>query len=191
MAARLKEKGYRFQLVMYGSGPMLYRTQELANRLGVKDVVTFYGNMPNEDILRAMRAHEIFLFTSDRNEGWGAVANEAMSCNCALVASDAIGSVPFLVQDGVNGCTFKSSRTSKGFGRVSDTFDREALDSLCEKVEGLLDSPSKRELIAQNGYKTLRDVWSPANAAQNLLNLINYLIGESQLRIKNGPCYMA
>ena len=36
-----------------------------------------------------MEQADIYLFTSDRNEGWGAVANEAMNSACAMVA-DAI-----------------------------------------------------------------------------------------------------
>ena len=54
--------------------------------------------MPNAKILQEMRKHEIFLFTSDRNEGWGAVSNESMSNGCMLVGSDGIGSIPFLVK---------------------------------------------------------------------------------------------
>ena len=34
-----------------------------------------------------MEKADIFLFTSDRREGWGAVANEAMNSACALVVS--------------------------------------------------------------------------------------------------------
>jgi glycosyltransferase involved in cell wall biosynthesis len=40
----------------------------------------------------------VFIFTSDRNEGWGAVLNEAMGSGCAVVAADLIGSVPYLIE---------------------------------------------------------------------------------------------
>ena len=49
-----------------------------------------------------MEKSEIFLFTSDKGEGWGAVLNESMNSACAVVASHAIGSVPFLLKDGEN-----------------------------------------------------------------------------------------
>lgn len=35
------------------------------------DVVHFCGSRPNEELMSDMQKHEIFLFTSDRNEGWG------------------------------------------------------------------------------------------------------------------------
>ena len=77
LAKRLKANGYKFVLDMYGSGMELEPTKRLASELGVLDVVHFLGNLPNDEILKQMRRHEIFLFTSDKNEGWGAVLNES------------------------------------------------------------------------------------------------------------------
>ena len=175
MAVRLKSKGYQFVLDMYGSGEELDNAKDLAKQLGADDVVRFKGNLPNDEILKVMRQHEIFLFTSDKNEGWGAVANEAMSNGCAIVASDAIGCVPFLVKDGENGCVFKSCD----------------LDSLCEKVEWLLDNTTQRQQIAMNAYKTMRDVWSPQNAAKNFMIFVKDLLDGKEPSIEVGPCSKA
>lgn len=175
MAERLKSKGYEFMLDMYGSGVELERTKALAEKLGVSDVVSFKGNIPNDEILSAMRQHEIFLFTSDKNEGWGAVTNEAMSNGCAIVASDAIGSVPFLIKNGENGYIFKSCN----------------LDSLCEKVETLLDNPAKRKQFTINAYRIMCNVWSPKNAAKNFLQLVNDIQNGTEVSIENGPCSKA
>lgn len=175
MAKRLKSKGYNFVLDMYGNGVELEKTKALAVKLGVSDVISFKGNMPNQDILCAMRQHDIFLFTSDKNEGWGAVANEAMSNGCALVASDAIGSVPYLVNNGVNGCIFNACQ----------------LNSLCEKVIWLLDNPKERKQIAANAYYTMRYVWSPKNAADSFLQLVEDLNKGSDTSVSKGPCSKA
>lgn len=175
MALKLKEQGYNFMLDMYGSGEEEEATKQLAKTLGVEDVVKFHGALPNEKILEAMRQHDIFLFTSDRNEGWGAVANEAMANGCVLVGSDAIGSIPFLVKDSENGCIFKSCN----------------LESLTEKVTWLLDNPQKRRRIAIEGFKTMRDIWSPKNAAKNLLQLIDDLSHGRDTSINDGPCSKA
>ena len=176
LAARLKKKGYRFVIDMFGSGEKLDITKSLVSQLEVEDVVNFCGNMPNDKILNEMRRHDIFLFTSDKNEGWGAVLNESMSNGCTVVGSDEIGSVPFLVEDGVNGCIFKSCD----------------LDSLEEKVVYLIDHPEDRVKMAQNAYQTMRDVWSPKNAAQQLFNLINAIQkGDESLIPESGPCSRA
>lgn len=176
LAARLKQRKYEFVIDMYGTGKELEITKNLAKKLGVEDVVNFCGNRPNDEILKEMRRHDIFLFTSDKNEGWGAVLNEAMSNGCAVVGSDEIGSVPFLIEDGVNGLIFKSRN----------------LDSLEEKVIYLIDHPEERTKMAQNAYDTMRDVWSPENAAKQLLNLIKAIqSGDESLIPKSGPCSKA
>ena len=176
LAKRLKNRNYKFIIDMYGSGEELEHTKELAEKLDVMDVVRFQGNLPNDEILKQMRHHQIFLFTSDRNEGWGAVLNESMSNGCAVVASDMIGSVPFLIEDGVNGLIFKS----------------ESLDSLETKVVSLLDSVDYRRTIAMNAIKTMRDVWSPSNAAKQLFALTEALLTNNNIMIpKIGPCSRA
>ena len=131
--------------------------------------------MPNAEVLQQMRQHDIFLFTSDKNEGWGAVANEAMSNGCCLLGSDAIGSVPYLVTDGATGMIFKSCD----------------LDSLYEKVKYLLDNPEERQRMARDGQIRLQKVWSPENAAKSLLQLIDDLQHGRQTSILQGPCSKA
>lgn len=175
LAKRLKDKGYNFHLDMYGSGDELYPTQQLVKSLAINDNVSFYGSLPNEEILKEMRKHEIFLFTSDRNEGWGAVLNESMSNGCAVVASNLIGSVPFLIQDGENGMVFKSGD----------------LDSLTQKVCYLLDNPTERLEMAKKAIHTMREVWSPANAAKRFVELAHKLLAGEITSYTDGPCSKA
>lgn len=175
LAKRLKDKGYNFHLDMYGRGDELYPTQQLVKSLALNDNVSFYGSLPNEEILKEMRKHEIFLFTSDRNEGWGAVLNESMSNGCAVVASNLIGSVPFLIQDGENGMVFKSGD----------------LDSLTQKVCYLLDNPTERLEMAKKAIHTMREVWSPANAAKRFVELAHKLLADEITSYTDGPCSKA
>lgn len=175
MAANLKSKGYRFILDMYGSGEEETTTKSLACELGVEDVVRFHGALPNAEILEVMRQHDIFLFTSDRYEGWGAVANEAMANGCVLVASDAIGSTPYLIRDGVNGFSFAS----------------ESVEALTERVEWLLCQPEQMRLMQREACYTMQEVWSPAKAASALMCLVDDLQHGRECSIINGPCSKA
>ncbi len=175
LAKRLKDAGYEFELNMFGVGELYDKMSELCNKLGVDDVVCMKGSVPNEQMVEEMRGHNIFLFTSDRNEGWGAVLNEAMSSGCAVVASNEIGAVPFLLKDGENGLIFKSKN----------------LDSLYEKVVLLLNN---NELIGEFGkkaYYTMLNEWSPKVAAKNILQLINDLQKGKDTSIIEGPCSKA
>lgn len=175
MAAKLKEKGFNFQLDFYGTGSEENKTKNLVDSLGLNDVIKFYGALPNEEILREMRKHRIFLFTSDKNEGWGAVANESMANGCVLVASDAIGSSPYLIEEGFNGFMFKSCD----------------VESLTEKVEWLLTHPTELAQMKRNAYVHMRDVWSPRKAAEALLRLIDDLTNGRDTSIVEGPCSKA
>jgi glycosyltransferase involved in cell wall biosynthesis len=148
---------------------------DFAKALGVEDVVKFHGALPNEEILEAMRKHDIFLFTSDRNEGWGAVANEAMANGCVLVASDAIGSTPYLIIEGRNGFSFKS----------------EDVESLIDCVKSLLDNPQEMYRMQKEARNTMVNMWSPQKAAEALLTLINDLQNNRECSILNGPCSKA
>jgi len=176
LSKRLKDSGYNFRLDMFGSGEELERIEKLTKDLMVEDMVSFCGNMPNDEILEQMRKHEIFLFTSDKNEGWGAVLNESMANGCAVVASNLIGSVPFLIEDGVNGCIFKS----------------ENIADLTMKVRFLLDNPAKRIEIVRNAINTMRTTWYPANAARQFLSLASALLtGDMREVPVSGPCSKA
>jgi len=175
MAERLKSKGYRFRLDMYGSGEHENRTRQLAQELGVEDVVSFHGDIPNNELMSDMRRHSIFIFTSDRNEGWGAVANESMSNGCVLVASEDIGSTPYLVKEGFNGFSFKTGD----------------VDSLTQKIIWLLDHPNDLSQMKVNAIQTMAMTWNPQNAARSLLKLIDDLKNNRESSISDGPCSIA
>ena len=175
LAARLKKDGYYVAIDMYGEGVELEKAQKLCDNLNVADIVTFKGNVPNAEIIQAMRQHDIFLFTSDRHEGWGAVLNEAMSNCCTVVASDTIGSAPFLIKDGVNGLLFKS----------------EQIDSLYEKVVYLLKHPDLRQQMAGQGYEDMLHLWNPRHAAESLVRLIDDIQAGRETSIPEGPCSKA
>lgn len=177
LAQRLKDKGYKFVLDMYGFGVELEKTKKLAQELDVCDVVNFCGVLPNEQILEQMKKHEIFLFTSDFNEGWGAVLNESMSCGCVPVASHAIGSVPFLIEDGINGLIYEN----------------ENIDSLTEKVEFLLQHPETRFDMRQQAIKTMQEQWNAENAAMRFVRLaMKIMAGNTKPNLyENGVCSLA
>ena len=122
-----------------------------------------------------MANHDIFLLTSDENEGWGVVANEAMGNKCCIVGSDNSGSIPYLVKDGVNGIVFKSK----------------SLDSLYQKVKYLIDHPSNRHRMAEQGYQDILSLWNPKHAAKSLLTLIEDIQKGEVSSISDGPCSKA
>ena len=175
LANWLKREGYEFQLDMIGTGDLYDHIKHIIDEYEVSDVVNLLGSLPNDEVYRQMRSHDIFLFTSDQNEGWGAVSNESMSNGCLLVGSDKIGSIPYLIKDGENGMVFKSGN----------------LDSLHEKVKYLLDNPGRIIEMSKRGIDTIANLWSPARAAEALHTLITELLNHRRPSIQEGPCSMS
>lgn len=174
IAKALKDDGYSFQLSMIGNGPLLDAAKELASRLELENEVRFLGAMSNDEVRKNMEKSEIFLFTSNKKEGWGAVLNEAMNSACVPVASVSIGSVPYLISDNQNGLLWQEERS---------------LDELLSKVKLLLDNQEKRKIIAKNAYNTIIGKWNGKEAAKRLLELSVSLINkEDEPLYDDGPC---
>lgn len=174
LAHQLRNKGYSIHLDMIGEGPCLSMIQNLRSQLGLEDVVTLMGAQTNRNVRLTMKNHDILLLTSDRNEGWGVVANESMGCGCILVGSDVVGAVPYLVRNRENGVVFES----------------ENLDSLVKQVQYLIDNPQQRACIARRGWETMTGIWSPRQAAKNLLQLIDDILHGKSSSLSEGPCSM-
>lgn len=160
VAERLKKAGYKFKLNLIGNGVMEKQIAEMIKAKGLEDCVFMLGAMKPEEVRKYMEQSEIFLFTSDFNEGWGAVLNESMNSACAVVASHAIGSVPFLINDGENGFIYKNGDE----------------DDLFNKVKFLLDNPEKRKEMSFKAYKAMTEIWNAEVAAQRFLLLSNRLL---------------
>lgn len=177
LAASLKEKGYSFRMSMIGNGEMEMQLHDMIREKGLEDCVEMLGAMPPEEVRRHMEKADIYLFTSDFNEGWGAVLNESMNSGCAVVASHAIGSVPFLIKNGENGLIYENGNQ---------------LD-LEKQVLRLLEDGAFRKKIAENAYETMINLWNAETAAERFLTLTEKLLKNENTDslFLDGPCSKA
>ena len=177
VARRLKEAGVSFTLKMIGTGERENCLRQTIQAEGLQDCVELTGPMPPEQVRDYMEKAGIFLFTSDRQEGWGAVLNEAMNSGCAVVASDAIGSVPYLVKDRENGLVYHSG----------------SVDELLEKVIWLLDCPEQQRRLGENACRTITELWNAQVAAERFIQLAQAILDgdPSPELFQEGPCSRA
>lgn len=152
-AAYLREKGLAFHMDVVGGGEMEEQVSALAEELRLQDVVTFHGYCPPEQVRRMMEQSEIYLATSDRQEGWGAVVNEAMNSGCAVVGSSMMGAVPYLIRHGENGMVYRDGSE----------------ESLFQAAEKLLRDREFCHRLGRNAYLTITGEWNAETAAQRLL----------------------
>jgi ligand-binding sensor domain-containing protein len=123
--------------------------------LGVTDVITFPGFQGPEEVRAAMEKSEIYLVTSDRKEGWGAVVNEAMNSGCAVVADHMIGAAPWLIRQGENGRMYRDGEEQELF----------------RTVERLLRDPGECRRLGENAQQTIVGEWNARTAAERLIEL--------------------
>lgn len=160
VAKRLKEAGYDFYMDIAGSGEMEDQLKTMVQTGGLNDCVTFLGAVPSNEVRELMEKAAIYLFTSDRYEGWGAVLNESMNSGCAVVASHAIGAVPYLMKHGENGLIYHSGD----------------IDDLYNNVRYLLDHPEAQVRLGSAAYETIVNEWNADVAAQRLVSLSEQLL---------------
>lgn len=176
MAKELKDRNVPFRLTIAGGGEEELSLKELACKLCVDDRVTFVGALSSEDTLALMRNSDVFLATSNRKEGWGATVNEAMAAGCAVVASNQIGSAPFLIEPGVDGLIFRS----------------ESAVDLADTISALLSDLNMLGDIARAGTEKVRGPWSAKGAAERLLKASMQLLAEGSLSpFEDGPLSIA
>ena len=153
VAKRLKADGIDFQLDFIGNGELSDMLQSEIDAHGLVDCVHLLGTMSPQQVRVHMEKAGIYLFTSDFNEGWGAVLNESMNSGCAVVASHAMGSTPFLVKHGENGLVYESGNT----------------DDLYRKVKALILHPQKQKEFGRNAYRTITELWNAEVAAKRFM----------------------
>lgn len=175
LALFLYSRNVDFLIEMIGMGPEFARVSSLIKIYQLEKYIKLLGALPNKEVVEKMRSHDIFCFTSDRREGWGAVLNEAMSAGCCPVSSIAAGSTLYLIKNGQNGLIF----------------DLKIKNDLCEQVFYLIEHPETRKKMGVEAYKTMRNFWNPKNAALKLYQLCDALLKRNVISINEGPCSKA
>ena len=158
LADRLQKDRRNFVLHILGdAGIGNEKAAEEAHRYvtehGLEDAVVFHGFCTPEAVRDVMESSDIFVFTSDHGEGWGAVLNEAMNSGCAPVANAQAGAVPYLVQNGVNGYIYADGD----------------FEDLVAKTERLIDDTQLCERFAATSWRAVAACWNAEVAAKRFL----------------------
>ena len=172
VAKMLQNDGIDFEMNIIGTGDQKDRLEEMIIAYGIEDYVSLLGSMSPEKVREYMVASNVFLFTSDRNEGWGAVLNEAMNSGCAVICNKAIGSVPYLITNGENGLCYRGNDAYKVY----------------KCVKRLVRNKAFREKLSVNAYSTITNEWNSKIAADRLVLLSRHLLCGEKCSFANGIC---
>jgi len=136
----IRKVGDHLSLCVFGEGPMQSEMMRLSRDLGIEERVNFLGIFQN--IAALMSASRLMLLPS-KQESFGLAALESMACGVPVVAS-AVGGLPEVIEDGVNGCLF-------GAGD---------LDEAIQKGARLLQDDALYQRVRRNAIHTATDTFS-------------------------------
>ena len=175
LAKALKDEDVSFELFMIGDGEEKGNVSAEIEKLGLQEDVKLLGFLSPEEVREQMEEADIFLFTSDYREGWGAVVNESMNSGCALIAGHGIGAVPYLLKDGENGYVYRTGDEEE-FIRVGVKLakDRE-----------------KTENFGRASYRRIAEEWNDKVAAERLYALCEGIVSGNIVSPSSGPCSAA
>ena len=172
VAKTLRDKGIPFSMNIIGTGELEGKVMRMIEEYKLNDCVNMLGAMKPQEVRLYMEQADVFLFTSGRMEGWGAVLAESMVSGCAVIADSAIGSAPFLVNHDVNGLLYEEGNY--------DNFEKQV-------VELISDVPRIKRL-GSAACSSIRNLWSPKVAAQRFYQLCNELLNNQKVTLyKEGP----
>lgn len=127
--------------------------------------------MDNALLREIMIESDIFILSSDQNEGWGVVVNEAMNAGCCPIVSVHAGCSRSLIQDGYNGYLFDKKN--------------EFIDKLAQSITDLA-----FKSIGQKASETIKETWNAKNAVNNLCDVFKLVLNHQDIPnslINNGP----
>ncbi|MBQ9606663.1 MAG: glycosyltransferase [Lachnospiraceae bacterium] len=169
--AAARDEGYDFDLELVGNGEEEQHLKKLTDELGLNDRTSFMGYMSPEDTRAEMEKADIYVCTSNKLEGWGAVIYEGLSAGCTVIATSMAGATPFLIRDRETGLVFRSGDEK----------------SLARKLTACLKDMDTSRKMAKRAYMQMRDIWNPDIAAERILKVSEHLLKGESFYYDEGP----
>jgi glycosyltransferase involved in cell wall biosynthesis len=139
-ALALLPKDCQWRLTHIGGGPLDAELKALAAGLGIGERIQWLGALPQERVLAAYRAADLFVLAAqiaadgDR-DGLPNVLMEAQSQRLACIATN-ISGIPELIKDGETGLLVPP----------------EDAPALADAMRSLIEDPARRQALAQAGF---------------------------------------
>lgn len=129
----LRERGVDASLSVLGEGDYGPELRRLAERLGIRDSVSFEGFVPLERKLHCLRSCYAAVFPSEK-EGWGLTVIEANCCGAPVIASRSDG-LTDSVRHGETGILVPHGDPA----------------ALAEAMQGMIGNPGERDRLSRGG----------------------------------------
>lgn len=145
-----------FEIEVVGTGAHRHVLDDLAEKLGVSELIKYVGVVPYDQLEKSYQYADIFVLTS-LSEGMPSVILEAMGCGLPVIASD-VGGNNEIVDEGENGFLIQG----------------DDVDTLAEKITYLIDNvEARKEMGRKSREMALEYDWKNIMKQYNELYL-NY-----------------
>jgi colanic acid/amylovoran biosynthesis glycosyltransferase len=157
--AKLRKQDRNVKLQIIGGGPLERELRELANRLEIKEHVTFTGKMLQEEVIHQYRASDLFVLACAISrdgdmDGLPVVLVEALAMKIPTVSTQVSG-VPEIVQDKVTGLCVPPHDSQ----------------ALADAMAYMIDHPEEASKMARAGHQVVAKQFNRHESARMLLQL--------------------
>ena len=149
----LRARGVSVEYRIVGSGPYEEAVRACAADLALEDAVRLLGNLPREEVLRAVGEADVFLHAAV-SEGFGNALLEAQAMEMPVVASDGDGAGENVAD-----------------GETGFVVPRRDPEALAERVALIAREPELRLSMGPAGRRRVRERFRPEDQAQAFLEL--------------------
>jgi len=154
------------RLSIVGDGDDVPHLQAQAAQLGVADLVDWHGQVPHADLPRHYREAGVTVLPSlTESESFGMTLVEAMACGSPVVGS-AVGGIPFVVRDGVDGLLVPPGDAS----------------ALADGLAGVLTDPARAAALGAAAREAATGRWDWSHQRDTTLRVIEAAAGVGRER---------
>jgi colanic acid/amylovoran biosynthesis glycosyltransferase len=170
-AARLRDRGHDFELIIVGDGPLRGEIQQLIDQFDLKGQVRITGYLSNQGVLQELRAARALVLPSFA-EGLPGVFFEALSLGRPVI-STYIAAHPELIEPGVNGWLIPAG----------------AVEPLTNAMaEALTTEPAELERMGRAGAARVAEQHDPRTEAKKLADLFSKAGAEAIVNQQEPAC---
>ena len=90
----------RVRVVIAGDGPLRQQVEDDVDKLGLRQICVFWGDIAQHEVFALLAISDIFLYTSVRGACFPMAVLEAMAAGCAVIASTQPASNAHLLAEG-------------------------------------------------------------------------------------------
>jgi L-malate glycosyltransferase len=153
--AIVHQKHANTDLLIVGDGPQRAEYEQLTARLGIANVTTFTGRVPNDQVPDYINRMAIFgVPSTEDSESFGVAAVESMACGVPAVVSN-VGGLPEVVLEGVTGYVVPKQNP----------------EQLAKAILQLLENEENRNEMGLKGISHVREHYNWIDNANGMLEL--------------------